>query len=68
MAKTIKVEEQEYQKLDEIKEKGETFAQVIQRLLDIYAMVFDLSKRLGPSHYLQNVERYLAIAKKAVKR
>lgn len=34
MSRAIKVEDQVYQELDQIREKGETFSQVVGRLLE----------------------------------
>jgi len=58
MSKTIKVEDKVYHRLDELREKRETFSEVIQRLLDLHVMLTDVSKVLGPSHYLHDVKAY----------
>jgi predicted CopG family antitoxin len=68
LSKTIKVDDKEYQQLEEIKEKRESFAEVVARLLRLYVAVSETSKLLGPSHYLKNVEQYLANVKAAVDR
>ena len=53
MTKLIKLHDDTYARLDEVREKRETFSQVVDRLLDLYIMLEDVSKTLGPSHYLQ---------------
>lgn len=41
MSKAIKVEEQVYTELDLIREKGETFSQIIERLLEARLKMFE---------------------------
>jgi predicted CopG family antitoxin len=36
MSKTIKIDPETYQQLDQLRRKGETFSQAVSRLLDIY--------------------------------
>ncbi len=47
MSKTIKVEDKVYHRLDELREKRETFSEVVQRLLELHVMLTDVSKVLG---------------------
>ncbi len=42
MSKPIKVSDQVYQELDMVKEKGETFSQVVERLLEARAKMFEM--------------------------
>ncbi|GAI55328.1 unnamed protein product, partial [marine sediment metagenome] len=41
MSKAIKVEDQVYLELDMIREKGETFSQIIERLLEARLKMFE---------------------------
>jgi len=52
MAKTIKLEEQTYHGLDNLRGKGETFSQVVGRLLKVAGVIYDVKEILGPTHYL----------------
>ena len=60
MNKTIKVEDQVYDRLEEIREKRETFSECVERLLKVYDTIKTVSDILGPSHYLK--ERPLVVA------
>lgn len=53
MSKTIKLQDGTYHRLEAVREKRETFSQAIDRLLDLHTMLDDVSKTLGPSHYLK---------------
>ncbi len=53
MPKTIKVEDRVYDKLVSLLEPRETFSQVVERLLRVYATIKDVSDALGPGHYLK---------------
>lgn len=60
MSKTIKLENKTYHRLEEVREKRETFSQAVERLLDLFAKMSDVSRTLGPSHFLkenQNKEK-----------
>jgi len=52
LGKTIKVEDEVYQRLERLIVHRETFSHVIERLLKLYDMMSDVSTALGPSHYL----------------
>jgi predicted CopG family antitoxin len=58
MSKTIKVENEVYQKLDEERQKGETFSQVVAWLLRVAGQLKEVTKALGPGHYLHDVKKY----------
>lgn len=53
MSKTIKVDDQVYERLDGLIVHRETFSHVIQRLLKVYDIVSKIDDTLGPSHYLR---------------
>ena len=53
MSKTIRVDDQVYNELEELRGKRETFSQVIERLLAIVRPLRQASEILGPSHYLK---------------
>lgn len=53
MSKAIKLQDRTYHRLEEVQEKKETFSQAIDRLLDLYTMMSDVSSTLGPSHLLK---------------
>ena len=46
MSKAIKVEDQVYDELDQLRGKGETFSQVIERLLVARLKIFELIYRV----------------------
>jgi len=54
MSKTIKVEDRVYDRLEEIREKRETFSEAVERLLKVYDTIKTVSDTLGPSHYLKD--------------
>ena len=56
--KTIWLSPGTKEQLDKIRDKGETFNAVVERLLKLYVMMSEASKTLGPSHYLKDVEKY----------
>uniref|UniRef100_A0A6M3Y427 Putative antitoxin n=1 Tax=viral metagenome TaxID=1070528 RepID=A0A6M3Y427_9ZZZZ len=53
MSKTIWLKEETKERLDNIRAKGETFDQVVERLIRVYTTLFSVSETLGPSHYLK---------------
>ncbi len=53
MSKTIRVEEDVYRQLEELRDWKETFSQVIGRLLKVYTVIEKVSDTLGPGHYLK---------------
>ena len=53
MSKPIRLENEVYDKLDNIREKRETFSGVVERLIRVYATIKDVSDILGPGHYLK---------------
>lgn len=53
MSKLIRVEQQVYDELEELRDKRETFSQVIERLLSTIRPLREASSILGPSHYLK---------------
>lgn len=52
MSKTIKITNEVYTNLEAIREKRETFSDVVERLIGVYAKIRAVSDTLGPSHYL----------------
>ena len=50
MAKTIKVDEEVYQKLDNERQKGETFSQVVDRMLRVVGQLKEVARTLGPNY------------------
>ncbi len=58
MSKTIKLDDQVYVKLDEERQKGETFSQVVAWLLRVAGQLKEVSRTLGPGHYLHDVKQY----------
>jgi len=53
MPKTIKLSEESYRSLEELRQKRETFDDAVKRLLAVFKTISDLSENLGPSHYLK---------------
>lgn len=53
MPKTIKVNDQVYDRLEALIIHRETFGHVIERLLKLYDVMDEVSKALGPAHYLK---------------
>lgn len=56
MVKTIKLSDETYQKLEELREKRDTFDMTVKRLLKVFEALHDVSETLGPSHYLKEVQ------------
>jgi len=46
MSKTIKLEDQVYDRLEQLREKRETFSQVVERLLETYFKLIVLTQGL----------------------
>lgn len=57
MSHSIKVSDGVYITLEAIRGKRETFSQVVERLIRVYASLKDVSETLGPSHYLKERPR-----------
>jgi len=53
MSKTIRVEDKVYQELEELREKRETFSEVIARAVNAYQTIRGIRDGLPASHYLQ---------------
>jgi len=53
VTKTIKLSDESYAALEELREKRETFDQAFKRLLRVYRTIDSLSDALGPGHYLK---------------
>ena len=51
MSKTIRIDDRVYIALDTIREKRETFSEVIERLVKLHTLMTDVGKGLGPSHW-----------------
>jgi predicted CopG family antitoxin len=68
MSKTIKVDDEVYRKLDEERQKGETFCQVVAWLLRVAGQLKEVTKVLGPGHYLHDVKAYRENQEAAAKR
>ncbi|GAI07706.1 unnamed protein product, partial [marine sediment metagenome] len=43
------------ERLDALRDKGETYDQLVERLLRVYNTIKDVSDTLGPAHYLKGV-------------
>lgn len=54
MTKTIKVSQETYNALEELREKRETFDQAVQRVIKVFKQLEEMSKALGPAHYLKS--------------
>ena len=52
MSKQIKLSDPTYLRLESVREKRETFSQVVDRLLEVYLQIKNIKDTLGPSHYL----------------
>jgi len=50
--KTIWLRPETKERLEQIREKGETFDEVVLRLIKVYDTIKTVSDTLGPSHYL----------------
>ena len=57
MSKTIRVDDQVYDQLEELREKRETFSEVIARALNAYNTIRGIRDGLPASHYLQERPR-----------
>ena len=53
MSKTIRVEDQVYNELEELRGKRETFSEVIARTVNAYNTILGIRDGLPASHYLQ---------------
>jgi len=53
MSKTIRVEDGVYIALDAIREKRETFSEVVERCVKTHILIAGIWDGLPPSHYLQ---------------
>ena len=53
MGKTIRVSDQVYNQLEELRDKRETFSQVIARTVNAYITIQGIRDGLPASHYLQ---------------
>jgi len=54
MSKTIRVDEQTYNDLDNIRDKRETFDEVIKRVIGVFKQLQRMTDDLGPGHYLKS--------------
>jgi len=52
MSKTIRVDDQIYDRLERLIIHRETFSHVIERLLKLYDTMTEVKETLGPSHYI----------------
>jgi len=52
MSKTIKVEDEVYQDLDQFRGKGETFSDALRKVLKCAKAILGVTQILGPHHYL----------------
>lgn len=57
MSKTIRVEDQVYNDLEELRDKRETFSEVIARTVNAYITIQGIRDGLPASHYLQKRPR-----------
>jgi len=53
MSKTIRVDDQVYNELEELRDKRETFSEVIARTVNAYNTIRGIRDGLPASHYLQ---------------
>jgi len=53
MSKLVRVSDGVYIALEAIREKRETFSEVVERLIKVYVTLKGVSDTLGPSHYLK---------------
>lgn len=54
MSKTIWLRDETYHRLDALREKRETFSQAVDRLIKVYAVIYEVGETLGPGHYLKS--------------
>jgi len=50
----VSLSEATYMRLDEVRGKRESFSQAVDRLLNLHDAMSDVSKTLGPSHFLKS--------------
>jgi len=53
MTKTVRLSDESYAALEDLREKRETFDEAFKRLIKVYQTIFSISDALGPGHYLQ---------------
>ena len=53
MPKTNWLRVETYQRLDALREKRETFNEVVNRLCNVFEMIRAIPDTLGPSHFLR---------------
>ncbi|MBA7577586.1 hypothetical protein ES708_19439 [subsurface metagenome] len=53
MSKTIRVDDKVYNELEELRDKRETFSEVIARTVNAYITIRGIRDGLPASHYLQ---------------
>ena len=53
MSHTIKVSDESYRALEDLREKRETFDEAVKRLLGVFNMLKGVSDTLGPGHPLR---------------
>lgn len=53
MSKQIRLTDVTYIALDALREKRETFSEVVERIIRCYNILKDASDTLGPSHFLK---------------
>jgi len=52
LSKTIKLDDQVYERLEKLIIHRETFSHVVERLLRLYDTMTEVKETLGPNHYL----------------
>ena len=63
MSKSIKVKETTYERLLALQRPRETFSDIIERMLRVYAAIADVEDTLSPGHYLMERPKADARAK-----
>ncbi|MBA7607947.1 hypothetical protein ES703_15117 [subsurface metagenome] len=53
MSKLVRVSDEVYDKLDAIREKRETFSEAVERIIEVYTKMQEVSDTLGPAHFLK---------------
>lgn len=53
MSKIVKLQENVYDQVTELMRPKETYSEVIERLLEVYETIYNVSQILGPGHYLK---------------
>lgn len=66
MSKTIRLEDEVYERLDKKLIHRETFTHLVKRLLDLHDTMSDVSNTLGPEHFLRKRPTTDARTQKAV--